>query len=216
MTMRAFAIFIALFRAPSPPPAVDAAAVLAKVQKFYDSTKDLHARFEQTLESGVGAKKKASGEMWLKKPGRMRWDYVKPEKKLMLADGQTLWVYEPEDEQAFKQDLKSSTLPVSVTFLLGQGKLAEEFEVQAVTVEGVGNPGQVVLKLVPKLATAAYRYLLFVVDPATGMVLESVIYDQQGGTNRLAFSAVETNKGAPDAKFKFSPPAGTKILSGSR
>src|SRR5262245_16265560 len=153
MTMRTLAIFVALFRTPSPPPSVDAAATLAKVQKFYDSTKDLHARFEQTLESGIGGKKKASGEVWLKKPGRMRWDYTRPEKKLMLADGQTLWVYEPEDEQAFKQDLKSSTLPVSVTFLLGQGKLADEFDVQAVTPPGVGGPGQVVLKLVPKLAT---------------------------------------------------------------
>ena len=42
--------------------------------------------------------------MWLKKPGRMRWDYEKPEKKLMVSDGSTLWVYEPEDEQAATQN----------------------------------------------------------------------------------------------------------------
>src|SRR4051794_35442159 len=89
--------------------APDPQVLLAKVQKFYDATRDLHAHFEQTLTSAIGSPKKASGEVWLKKPGRMRWDYSKPEKKLMVADGQILWVYEPEDAQAFKQDLRSSS-----------------------------------------------------------------------------------------------------------
>jgi outer membrane lipoprotein carrier protein len=208
---------------PAPANAQPAAAaaeqvgpLVARIQKFYDSSRDLHAHFDQVLESGIGAKKKASGEVWLKKPGKMRWDYVKPERKLMLSDGQILWVYEPEDEQAFKQDLRSSTLPLSVSFLLGQGKLAEEFAITIVHPEGIGEPGDAVLKLVPKVATAAYRYLLFVVDPKSGMVRGTIIYDQQGGTNHLSFSAVESNRGVDDGKFKFSPPQGTKILSGGR
>ena len=152
----------------------------------------------------------------LKKPGKMRWDYVKPEKKLMIADGQTLWVYEPEDEQAFKQDLRGSTLPAQVSFLVGQAKLADEFDATVVHPAGVGQPGDVLLKLVPRTASASYRYLLFVVEPKTGQVRQTVIYDQQGGTNRLTFSGVETNRGVDDGKFRFTPPAGTKILSGSR
>jgi outer membrane lipoprotein carrier protein len=215
--MRLLLIYLALFRTPAPaaadPPAGE---VLTKVQKYYDATKDLHAKFDQVLESGVGTAKKASGDVWLKKPGRMRWDYVKPEKKLMVADGQTLWVYEPEDEQAFKQDLRSSTLPAQVSFLVGQGRLSDEFDATVVHPAGVGEPSEVVLKLVPKTASAAYRYILFVVDPKTGQVRQTVIYDQQGGTNRLTFSAVEQNRGVDDAKFKFTPPAGTKILSGGR
>jgi outer membrane lipoprotein carrier protein len=212
-------------RAASPAPvaapasaagsAESAGQLVAKIQKFYDSSHDLHAHFEQVLESGMGGKKKASGEVWLKKPGRMRWDYAKPERKLMVSDGQTLWVYEPEDEQAFKQDLRSSTLPLSVSFLVGQGKLGEEFVVTVVQPEGVGQPGERVLKLVPKTATAAYRYLLFVVDPKSGLVRSTLIYDQQGGTNHLTFSNVETNRGVEDSKFKFSPPQGTKILGGA-
>jgi outer membrane lipoprotein carrier protein len=201
----------------SPAPAAEAVGPLvARIQKFYDSTRDLHARFDQVLESGIGGKKKASGDVWLKKPGKMRWDYAKPERKLMLSDGQTLWVYEPEDEQAFKQDLRSSTLPLSVSFLLGQGKLGDEFIISVVHVDGVGQAGDTVLKLVPKVATTAYRYLLFVVDPKTGLVKETLIYDQQGGTNRLTFSSVETNRGVDDGKFKFSAPAGTKVISGPR
>jgi chaperone LolA len=199
----------AIAGAASPPQ--DAALAVARIQKFYEGTKDLHAKFEQSLESGVGVKRKATGELWLKKPGRMRWEYAKPEKKLMIADGQTLWVYEPEDEQAFRQDLRSSSLPSSVTFLWGAGKLTDEFTVTVEKIEGVGAPGDLVLKLVPKQATAQYRYLVFVVD-ANAMVKETLVYDQQGGTNRMTFHDVALNRGVPDGKFTFSPPAGTRVI----
>ena len=100
-----------------------AATVVARVQRYYDATRDLHARFDQQLASVSRAPSKASGEVWLKKPGKMRWDYAKPEKKLMVSDGTTLWVYVPEDEQAYRQDLKGNALPAQVSFLLGEGKL---------------------------------------------------------------------------------------------
>jgi outer membrane lipoprotein carrier protein len=218
----ALAVSLGLFANVGTPAVTASAAnaaneVVAKIQKFYDATKELSASFEQTIESGVGGRpKKAAGEVFLKKPGKMRWDYVKPEKKLMVADGKTLWVYEEEDAQAFKQSMTSSTLPAQVSFLVGEGKLADEFDATITKVEGVGGPDDVVLKMVPKAATTAYRYLLFVADPKTGQVKETVIYDQQGGTNRLKFANVKINSGVDDAKFRFTPPAGTKIVTPPR
>ena len=201
--------------APAAPVASEAppvATTVARIQKFYEGTQDLHARFDQELTAAIGGKKKASGDVWLKKPGRMRWEYQKPERKLMVADGSTLWVYEPEDEQAFRQALKTSSLPSSVTFLLGTGKLSDEFDISYQHLDGVGAPGDLVLKLVPRQATAAYRNLDFVVDPKTFMVKETVVHDQQGGVNHLRFHDVETNKGLANSRFEFTPPAGTRIL----
>jgi outer membrane lipoprotein carrier protein len=209
--MNGFFILMTLF-AQVAQAQTDPKPVVERIQKYYDATKDLHAKFEQTLESGMGRAKKASGDVWLKKPGRMRWDYVKPEKKLMVADGKTLWVYEQEDAQAIKQDMSSSTLPAQVSFLVGQGKLQDEFDATVVKSEGE----TITLKLVPKSGTTQYRYLEFIVDAKSGMVKETVIYDQQGGTNRLSFSNIEQNKGVPDGKFTFTPPAGTKILNPPR
>jgi outer membrane lipoprotein-sorting protein len=103
-----------------------------------------------------------------------------------------------------------------VSFLLGQGKLGDEFAISIVHPEGIGQPGDTILKLVPKAPTAAYRYLLFVVDPKSGLVRETIIFNQDGGTNHLTFSGVETNRGVDEAKFKFTPPQGTRILSGGR
>jgi outer membrane lipoprotein carrier protein len=196
--------------AQQPPAAKD---VVAKIQKYYDATKDLHARFEQTLESAIGRTTHASGDVYLKKPGKMRWDYAKPEKKEMVADGKCLWVYEEEDAQVFKQSMSASTLPTQVSFLVGAGKLADEFDATVEKPKGVGGPNDIVLKMVPKTASSAYRYLYFVVDPKTGAVLQTVIFDQQGGTNKLSFSNVEQNTNPPDAKFSFTPPAGVKVIT---
>ena len=215
--MRKIAIVTLLVVGASAYAAESTAPLVAKMQRYYDATKDLHAKFEQQLASQMTARpKKAEGEVWLKKPGKMRWDYAKPEKKLMVSDGATLWVYEPEDEQAFKQDMHASTLPAQVSFLLGEAKLEKEFDITAAAGDDVKlaapGAGETVLKLVPKQGTTAYRYLLFSVDEKTGQVRKTVVLDQQGGTNTLAFTDVKQNSGVSDSKFNFSPPNGTKIL----
>ena len=187
------------------------ATVVARVQKYYDNTKDLRAKFEQQIESASRAPSKASGEVWLKKPGKMRWDYVKPDKNLIVSDGSTMWFYDVEDEQAYKQDLKGSTLPAQVSFLLGEGKLDKEFDASITKVDGLA-PDELALKMVPKVGTTAYRYLVFVVDGKTGQVKKTIIYGQDGSTNTISFVDVQQNKGVDDGKFKFSPPSGTHIL----
>ena len=132
----------------------------------------------------------------------------------MLADGKMLWVYEPDDEQAFKHDLKGSNLPSSVGFLLGEGKLTDEFDV-ALGEPDAAHPlaaGDLLLRLTPRKPTAQYHHIEFVTDGKTYMVKETVVYDQQGGTNRMRFSEVKSNQGVSDGKFSFTPPPGTRII----
>jgi outer membrane lipoprotein carrier protein len=188
-----------------------AATVVARVQRYYDSTKDLRAKFEQQIDSASRAPSKASGEVLLKKPGKMRWDYARPEKKLIVSDGATLWFYDIEDEQAYKQDLKGNALPAQVSFLLGEGKLDKDFDASLTKLDGIAAD-DLALKMVPKVGTTAYRYLVFVVDGKSGQVKQTVIYGQDGSTNRLTFVDVQQNKGVDDGKFRFAPPAGTHIL----
>ncbi len=188
--------------------------VVDSIQKVYENTGNLKARFAQTLTSAMG-KRQASGVLRLKKPGKMRWDYEKPEKKLFVTDGAMLWMYEPEDEQAFRQPLNSSQLPAQVSFLFGKGRLSDEFDITYLDGQAFGQAGDLVLKLVPKKATAQYKHLIFVVDPKTFMVKETVLYDQQGGTNHIVFSAIETNlkTDIDDSRFSFTPPPNTKIIN---
>jgi outer membrane lipoprotein carrier protein len=219
----AFVFALAAAVPPAPPPGAAAPAgearlpikdVVERVQKRYDGAKDFRARFNQTLTNATfGRKSSSSGEVLLKKPGRMRWNYQQPDPKMYLSDGTTLWLYEPEDKQAFKQDLKSSQLPAALAFLTGQGKLAAEFDIAfAPPKTPYGTPRDYVLTLAPKTPQAQVKTILFVVDPRTFDVRESVITDQQSNVNDLLFSEIRVNGSIPDATFQWAPPAGVRLI----
>jgi len=210
----AFGAATATATAPAAGPRLALKEVVEHVQKRYDAAKDFRARFNQTLTNAAFARKtSSSGEVLLKKPGRMRWNYEKPEPKMYLADGNTLWLFEPEDKQAFKQDLRSSQLPAALAFLAGQGKLAAEFDIKAADPKSpYGTPHDYILSLSPKTPQAQVKTILFVVDPKTFDVRESVITDQQGNVNDLLFSDIKTNSAIPDGTFKWSPPAGVRLI----
>jgi outer membrane lipoprotein carrier protein len=213
-------LLVAMTQAPAPAPALTPAAarldvktVVAEVQKRYDSAADFRARFTQTLNSpALGRKSSSSGEVMFKKPGRMRWDYEKPDKSSYVTDGGVLWLYEPEDKQAFKQDLKGSQLPAALAFLTGKGKLATEFDIVFSGKASHGSPGDYLLSLSPKTPQAQVKSILFVVDPKTYDVRESVITDGQGNTNDLVFSDIRVNTRVPETLFHFTPPAGVRVI----
>lgn len=194
-------------------------AVLEQLQKRYDQAKDFRARFSQTYTRAmVGRSTLSTGTLAFKKPGRMRWDYDKPEARMFLSNGQVLWLYEPEEKQAFKQDLKSSQLPAALAFLMGKGRITDEFEVTfakpATDAKAPlpGRPGDIRLSLSPKQPQSAYKSILFVVDAKESLVRESVLVDGQGNTNHFVFDGLEVNTKVPDSLFKWSPPAGVRVV----
>ena len=211
-------IVIAMAQAPGPAPAAagaktDVKVVVAEVQKRYDAAADFRARFTQTLTSqALGRKTSSAGEVMFKKPGRMRWDYEKPDKSSYVTDGGVLWLYEPDDKQAFKQKLETSQLPAALSFLTGKGKLTTEFEVSFAEKTPYGAPGDYVLALLPRSAQPQVKTILFVVDPRTFDVRESVITDAQGNINDLTFADIRVNTKVPDALFKWTPPAGVRVI----
>src|SRR5512146_2267982 len=137
---------------PTPPPAApatagkpgasEAEALARKVQAFYERTKDLEARFQQTyVYSGFGRRQVSSGTLRVKKPGMMRWDYLKPTPKTIAVKGSRLVQYEPEERQAYVDDkFDASAMSAAVTFLLGKGDLAREFNL------AIGEGGTLVLR----------------------------------------------------------------------
>lgn len=194
----------------------DLRAVLDKMQKRYDQAKDFRAKFSQTYSRAImGRATVSTGTLAFKKPGKMRWDYEKPEPRMFLSNGQVLWLYEPTEKQAFKQDLKSSQLPAALAFLMGKGKIADEFGV-AFAKDGksdkLGRPEDIRLALSPKQPQASYKSIFFIVDPKEYLVRESILIDSQGNTNHFVFDDLEVNTKVSDTLFKWTPPAGVRVV----
>jgi outer membrane lipoprotein carrier protein len=199
--------------AAAPDGNLDLQTVIDRMQKRYDQAKDFRARFSQNYSRAVvGRSTLSTGTVAFKKPGRMRWDYDKPEPRMFVSNGQVMWLYEPTEKQAFKQDLKNSQLPAALAFLMGKGKIADEFDVAFAKAAKQGRPGDYRLALTPKQPQSAYKSILFVVDPKEFLVRETVLVDPQGNTNHFIFDDLEVNDKVPDTLFKWTPPAGVRVV----
>src|ERR1039458_8658831 len=75
-----------------------------------------------------------------------------------------------------------------------------------------GRPGDFRLALLPKQPQSAYKSILFIVDPKEFLVRESVLVDSQGNTNHFTFDGLEVNGKVADAVFKWTPPAGVRVV----
>ena len=201
-------------KGPAPvvaPAALTEATVVAGIQGFYANAQDLKADFTQTYTYTVYDRSQVStGKVFFKKRNMMRWDYKTPEVKVFVADGDTLWVYEPEQGQVFKRSLKAAQLPVALTFMSGDGQLKDAF---SATLLEAPSAKTLLVELIPKKDEGDYQSLRLEVDRTTYQVLASTVVDPVGNTNKVVFSDVQTNGGLPDAGFKFTPPAGVRVLS---
>lgn len=190
-----------------------AGEVVDEIQKFYEDTEDYQASFKQVYKNKLMSDtKKSSGKVYIKRPGKMRWEYKKPNKKLFVSDGSTLWVYEEEAKQVYKQELDNSDLPTAIAFLMGKGDLKKDFKYKLIENDKAAKKGLHVLLLVPKKPTTHYKKLLFMVDVKTFQVKRTIIVDATGNTNSMRFENVKTNKGVKDGKFKFKMPKGATLV----
>lgn len=205
---------------PAPAASPDAARqIAASVQSFYDQTKDLSASFFQTYVNKVYDRTdRSQGKVIFKKPGRMRWDYAKPNGKIIVAASGKFTLFEPGEEpgetgQVIEQGFKESDLPQAMAFLMGTGKLEDDFDFQLLDAARQGYPGGQVLELKPRKPNPHFDRLLFYVEtnPALrGLVRRLVIIDSSGNRNRFDFSEFKFNTGTPDSTFTWKPPANAR------
>ncbi len=196
--MGAALVALLLAAAPAGPPA-DAARLAAKVQAFYERTRDLQAHFAQTYTyAGFGRRQVSSGTLKVKKPGKMRWDYEKPAAKTIAVSGTRLVQLEPEENQAYVDDhFDASAMSAAVAFLLGKGDLTREFHV---SLDGNGA-----LLLRPREADPRVETIALTVG-GDGEVKATRVVDGSGNVNEVRFTDVKRNVGLPDSAFELKLP----------
>lgn len=197
----------------------DARAVAAAVQAFYNQTTGVEAAFYQTYFHRLYDKyDRSKGKVVFQKPGRMRWDYANPGGKVIVTDGKRLSVFEPggagEAPQLFERELTADSMPAAFSFLTGTGKLEDAFTFRLLDASKQGYADGYVLELRPKTPTPHYDRILFYVlkheGRPSGVVRRVLIVDGSGNRNRFDFSEMKWNPKAPDARFRFTAPAGTR------
>jgi outer membrane lipoprotein carrier protein len=192
-------------------PTYSGSELLKRVQRFYASARDFSADFRQTYTYHIyGRKKVSTGRVFFKKPAKMRWDYEIPTSRFFVADGQTLWVYEPDKAQVFKRTLSSNRLPIALRFMKGEGDFAEDFILTRV--EKASHPELTTLHLKPRRPTPDFTLLKLTIKHVTGEVVTSVLVDPTKNSNQIDFVSVKVNQDLQDQRFSFTPPAGVRVI----
>ena len=204
---------------------LDPAVVVGLVQSFYDQTKTLQAEFEQTRYTRLYDRyDRAQGKVVFKKPGKMRWDYAQPNGQVFVSNGKKLLIYQPPEEgekkgQLIERPVDEDQLPSAFSFLLGSGKLDEDFEVRLLEHDNEKFKDGYVLQLIPRKPTPNYEQLVFYVRTLTqggkraGVVQRVLIIDSAGNRNRFDFSKIKFNRDVPDKRFSYRAPKGTEVVT---
>jgi len=205
-------LLLLLLAIPGQGRAASATDVVRKVQERYDQTQNFAADFTQEMRIEAGGQViQSTGRVWFRRPGRMRWEYVTPETQTIIADGQTLWIVQPADNQALKAPLQNafeSRTPVS--FLLGVARIEQDFRA---TLLSPGDDGKLRLQLDPaKAEEGSLGALILDVDPATYDVAAATIHDPLGNTTRVVLVDVKRNGAVDESLFRFERPQGMDVI----
>jgi outer membrane lipoprotein carrier protein len=216
-TAMVFVTFFLVLAQDAGARGLTAGQVTERIQKFYEATRDFQAAFQQEYFSkALGRKKRSSGFVYIKKPGKMRWDYQQPRPKHFIADGKALYIYDPELEQVMvDRAFSGSSLTTAVTFLWGKGKLSDEFDIAFYGKADLGGPEHYVLEMLPR-KKARFRKLLMVVEKKTFKVTETVVEDPGGNVNHIFFASISTNVDLKDESFRFEIPEGVDVIEAPR
>src|SRR5215831_3627102 len=151
--------------------AADVKALAAAVDAHYNHLRSLEAEFTE-LYRGSGMERSESGTLWLKKPGKMRWEYRSPKEKLFVSNGKDAWFYVPDDRQVRKESAKKlEDVRSPLAFLLGKTKL--EKELQGLSLASDIEPseaGNVVLRGVPTALADRINEILLEIAPDNRIV----------------------------------------------
>jgi len=129
-----------------------------------------------------------------------------------------LTLYEPGDEpsdqgQVLEQNVNQTELPQAMAFLMGTGRLADDFDFGLLDAGREGYPSGQVLELKPRKPNPHFERLLFYVETTPnlrGLVRRLLIIDASGKRNRFDFSQFKFNTGTSDATFSWKPPANAR------
>ncbi|MGH7801821.1 MAG: outer membrane lipoprotein chaperone LolA [Thermodesulfobacteriota bacterium] len=188
--------------------------IVTGIQANYEKVEDFHAKFTQEATvRALNKVQKADGEVWFKKPGKMRWNYYRPAKDEIVSDGITLWFYNFEEKQAIKSPIdKVMDTPTTTTFLSGLGNIKQQFIAKFSAVNQFDENGNYLIDLMPKEEDEDYNKVTIAVDKKSMIVKNIFLYDPFGNLTKVSLKGIEINKGVPDSLFKFKAPKGTEVI----
>jgi outer membrane lipoprotein carrier protein len=192
-----------------PLQAADLNTLLKGVEEHYNRARTLEVHFIESYSVQGRARKSESGELTLRKPGRMRWDYMEPSGKLFVSDGKDVYLYTPEAHRVEKTKLKASDdMRAPLAFLLGKLDFAKDFRDFDFQPEG----SNYLITAKAKSDKLPYDRVQMLVTPQFE-IERLVVNGQDLSILTFQLSGEKLNPPVDDTLFKFQMPAGATLVA---
>lgn len=200
------------------PVAASEQQATANLVQQLKGIQSLSANFEQTTKVSGNVPKKQKGltaqhmnqtfkgTMKVERPGKFFWETSSPSKQTIVTTGKTVWIYDPDLQQAVRQSLDEQVS--NTPALLLSGNTSQIMQSYRVTQP---NKAKTYYTLYPKNNEGAFQSLTisFGTNKAPSLM---ILEDSLGQTTYVKFSNVKVNASIPASTFNFTPPKGTDII----
>lgn len=204
--MRRITLLLSLLCIALPLSAAPSGGI-AEMHAFLQDVHSLKADFVQVvLDSNLKEVKQSTGTLSIKRPDRFRWDYLKPNAEIIVADGKRLWLYDVDLQQVTVKPLNDTLAASPAVLLSGSNDVEKSF-----SVEDLGEKGGLEwVSLAPKVKDTDFDNvkLGFKGDDVAVMELK----DNLGNLTRITFSKLQRNVSVADDAFRFTPPKGADVI----
>ncbi|MEN1971107.1 outer membrane lipoprotein chaperone LolA [Luteimonas sp. MJ204] len=175
---------------------------------FSTGLKGLDGQFEQKLYDLDGRlKETSSGRVALSAPRLFRWEYATPYEQLIVADGDKVWVYDPDLEQVTVRAQGPEEQNSPLAALVDPAKLERDFNVR----QGAESEGLSWLQLSPRDADQASFSSARLGFKGASLVRMEVV-DTLGQRTEVTFSGWKRNPAFDSGTFRFVAPAGVDVV----
>jgi outer membrane lipoprotein carrier protein len=177
------------------------------LRQFFREVNSFSARFKQiVLDESLKPVQESSGTLWIERPNKFRWDYDKPYKQQIVADGKRLWVYDVGLQQATVRDLTGGLTDTPAMLLAGKGRLEDNFTIQSLDAQDKLTWVQ----LKPRHKDNGYDDIRIGFAQGKLRVIEMV--DGFGHTTRVTLESPRENARIESDRFNFKPPEGVDVV----
>lgn len=188
-----------------PQPAT--ADVHQQLHAFLSDVGALSARFEQLQLDEDGAELgSSSGRLWIQRPDRFRWAYSQPYEQLILSDGESIWLYDPDLEQVTRRSAGAALDGTPAALLSQSADALAGFDQH----ELGGQDGLQGLRLTPTSQESDFRAIELWFSGRIPVRL--VFHDQLGGITRILLRDIQVNPRISPAQFQFTVPPGVEVV----
>jgi outer membrane lipoprotein carrier protein len=208
------ALFLNIASAAVPAKTAPLPPLMRAVEAKYAKAATMTANFEETDESkALQQTKKSSGTLQFKRPGKVRWETLKPDRNLLVSDGKKFWYYTPPfDASEHGQYMEKKAAQVQSRF--AQKLLSASFsEVTAQKTMKVeqGSPNSFILTPLKHSAGSIARVTV-TIDPEKKVISSLVLEHDDGNRTEITLSDIQLGKKLGDETFKFVPPPNTDLI----